>query len=81
MRNFFSGFGTKRQHDYDSGTRMPKKPKKAGPLSDLIKKARRVVKRGERLAKEREAELARMEAFIRARREEQKGKERYSGYA
>ena len=27
---------------------MPKKPKKAGPLSDLIKKARRVVKRGER---------------------------------
>lgn len=51
---------------------MPKKPKKAGSLSQLLKKARRVVKRGERLIREREAELARMDAYVQAQRESTK---------
>ena len=55
-----------------SDIRMPKKPKRAGSLSQLLKKARQAVKRAEHLTREREAELARMDAYIQAQRESTK---------
>ena len=70
--NLILRFATKGRHVYESDIKMPKKPKKAGSLSQLLKKARRVVKRGERLIREREAELARMDAYVQAQRESTK---------